>query len=97
MRRVRIIHATRPLLSGATLASLLLILALWGIGREVWVAHVIQNLGTAVADGHLALYLTTAFLNTRFVVQALVVVSLGAFVYIVSDIVRLLRPQVRVA
>ncbi len=90
MQRVRVIHAVRPLLSGRALGSLLFLLALWGLGREVWVAHVVQNLGQAGLASTLN-FLVAAFLNTRFIVQALTIVAGAALVYTTSDFFRAIR------
>lgn len=75
MRRVRMAHALRPLLSGGALALAIFVFALWGIGREVWVAQVFANAPHAgiLASFKFFLY---AFENTRITVQAL---SLAAF------------------
>jgi hypothetical protein len=35
MQRIRIMHALRPFVSGTALASVLFLIAVWGIGREV--------------------------------------------------------------
>jgi hypothetical protein len=88
MRRVRIIAAVRPFLSGTALASVLFLLAVWGIGREVWVAHIIQNMPQATDITALTRFLVAAFLNTRFIVQVLTIVAGGAFVYTIHEISR---------
>lgn len=88
MRRVRIIHAVRPFFSGSALAALLFVVALWAIGREVWVAHVFRNLEVAIRAGTVSDFLIAAFVNTRFVVQVLVVLAAGAFVYALRELAR---------
>ena len=80
MRRVHTISILRPIFSGGTLAVLIATLALWGIGREVWVAKVFAN-GPQSFFGHLA-YLAYAFEHTRLSVQALSLVTILAFVYL---------------
>ncbi|HUY62708.1 MAG TPA: hypothetical protein VMV50_02895 [Candidatus Paceibacterota bacterium] len=88
MRRVHTIRLLRPLISSGALAVLVFILALWGIGREVWVAHVFQNMprtGGPVALDHFWL---AAFAHTRLVVQALVLVTLGSLVYLARTFAR---------
>jgi hypothetical protein len=97
MRRVRIIHTMRPILSGAAIASVLLVLALWGIGREVWVAHVVQNLELSAQAGHLLAFLAAAFANTRFVVQVLTLSALAALTYVCAEFIRTLRTIARFA
>lgn len=93
MRRVRVIHTVRPLLSGTALGSALALLAVWGIGREVWVAHIVENLALSFQAGHVLSYLAAAFLNTRFVVQLLTLGALGALIYTAVDFVRALQSQ----
>ena len=96
MRRVRIMHAARPLLSGTALGSLLFLLALWGIGREVWVAHVVQNLEQVGLSATLH-FLVAAFLNTRFIVQVLTILAGGALVYVIHELARTPGNQTSVA
>ena len=43
MRRVRLIRILALVISTAALATLTFIAAMWGIGREVWVARVFEN------------------------------------------------------
>ncbi|KND51134.1 MAG: hypothetical protein ABA06_02355 [Parcubacteria bacterium C7867-001] len=85
MSRVRTAHALRPLVSATALSLVVFVLALYGIGREVWVAHVFENLSNALGNGTITTYLTAAFLNTRFVVQALSIVSLGALIWLARE------------
>ncbi len=82
MLRVRTVHVTRRIFSNTTLSAVVFVLALWGIGREVWVARVFQNapsLTNIDAAAHFFLY---AFLDTRLIVQALSIVALGALVWL---------------
>ena len=88
MRRVRRISILRLLISSGVFALTLALLALYGIGREVWVARVFEN-GPQTFWGH-ALYLLYAFEHTRFVVQALALLCLGSFVYLARECVRLI-------
>lgn len=73
MRRVRTVRVLRPLVSAGALAALVLAVALWGIGREVWVAKVFAN-GPHGFFAH-AGYLLYAFRHTRLLVQALVLAA----------------------
>lgn len=78
MRRVRIMYAIRasaPVLA----ASFLFVLALWGIGREVWVAKVFENMASS-AD--VLSFLLDAFVHTDIAVQALSILALGAFIWL---------------
>lgn len=93
MRRVHTIHILRPFLSPAALAALVAVLALWGIGREVWVAKVFANaphtfLGTAQ-------YLTYAFDHTKIAVQALTLLTAAAALYLARETARLLASALR--
>lgn len=93
MRRVRVAHTLRPFVSGTALAVFFLLLAVWGIGREVWVAHVFTNLEAMPSLASAVHFVVSAFVSTRFVVQALSVLALGAFVWIVRDTARNLVPS----
>ena len=64
MRRVHRIRVLRLIISGAVFALTATLLALYGIGREVWVARVFEN-GPQDARGQL-LYFIYAFEHTRF-------------------------------
>jgi hypothetical protein len=68
------------------------VLALWGIGREVWVARVFAN-GPQDFIGH-AFYLTYAFEHTRLVVQSLTLLTLASVIYIAREIGRFSLQQV---
>lgn len=86
MRHVRRIRILRLIISGVVFALTASLLALYVLGREVWVAHVLEN-GPQTFSGHL-LYFVYAFEHTRFVVQALVVVCVASFVYIAREALR---------
>lgn len=86
MRQVRRIRILRLIISGAVFAVTATLLALYGIGREVWVARVFEN-GPQDFMGHLS-YLVYAFEHTRFGVQAMVLVCVGSFVYLAREITR---------
>ncbi len=93
MHRVRTIHTLRPLLSEAMLAFVLFAVALYGIGREVWVAKIIANMPSATNVAALTRFMVAAFLNTHFIVQALTVLALAAFVWLAHEMARTLTPQ----
>ncbi len=88
MRRVRLIRILGLIVSTAVLATLTLGATLWGIGREVWVARVFQNAPVDIA--HLPNFLFAAFTHTRFIVQALAVLTLVSLLYLLSEVVRFL-------
>jgi len=80
MRRVRTIHRLRPLISFGALASVVTVVALYGIGREVWVVRVFENSPQDMVGRFL--YFVYAFEHTRFVVQSLVVLTLASTLYL---------------
>ena len=88
MRRVHLIRILQLVISTIVLAALTFVAALWGIGREVWVARVFKN-GPQDFSGHLA-YLLYAFTHTRLIVQALVALTLASLLFLVYETVRFL-------
>jgi hypothetical protein len=96
MRRVRAVHALRPFFSAAALSAALILLSLWGIGREVWVAKVFENAPhqDLIAAGR---FFLGALLGTRLVVQALVALAFIATVYLARETARLLGDLARFA
>lgn len=86
MRRVRIIRILRPIISSGALAVFVFVVALWGIGREVWVARILQNAPSNLTDA--ARFYFYALDHTRLVVQALVFITLAALVYAAREFVR---------
>lgn len=90
MRRVYIMYALRPLVSAGALAVLVLTGALWGIGREVWVAHVLNNMPKFTQVTALSRFWVYAFLHTHIIVQVLVLMSVFAIVYLAHTIARLI-------
>lgn len=88
MRRVQRIRVLRLFVNGVVLSGLVLAVALYGIGREVWVARVFAN-GPQGALGH-ALYLAYAFEHTRFAVQALSLLVLLSVIYLARATAKLI-------
>lgn len=88
MRRVRAARTVSPLLSGEALALVVAVLALWGIGREVWVARVFQNAPSLAHISAASHFWLAAFLNTRSTVQLLVLATLIAALYLVREFAR---------
>jgi len=80
MRRVHTIRLIRPFFSLGALALFILALALWGIGREVWVARVLENAPTSPTL--LPTFYLAAFENTRLTVQVLTLATLASFIYL---------------
>ena len=87
MRRVRRVRILRMAFSGATASCILLVLALWGIGREVWVAKVFSN-GPQGLLGRTG-YLAYAFVHTRVAVQALSLLTLASLLVLARSFARL--------
>lgn len=88
MRRIHLIRILGLVISTGTLAILTLVLALWGIGREVWVARVLENAPRNLAD--LPRFYIAAFDHTRLIVQALSLLTLAALIYSARKLVRAL-------
>lgn len=88
MQRVHLIRALRFAVSGGALSMLISVGALWGIGQQVWVGNVLQNAPAHPLDS-LRFYVA-AFLHTRPVVQALIILTLASLVYVAREISRAL-------
>lgn len=86
MMRIYIAYVLRPIISTGTVSALVFIAALWGIGREVWVARVFNNMPQLTHVAALTQFWTYAFLHTHFIVQALVVMSIIATVYFARSV-----------
>lgn len=87
MRRVRLIRVLRLIISTVVLAVLTSVAALWGIGREVWVAHVLENAPARMQD--IPNFYISAFLHTHLIVQVLTVLTLGSLLYLIIELARL--------
>ncbi len=95
MGRVRAIHVFQMFLTTTALSVVAFVVSLWGVGREVWINRVIQN-EPSISLVHLNLadisafvhFYISAFLDTRFVVQVLVVLSVMALAWFVYGAVR---------
>ncbi len=88
MRRVHLIRILGLIISTSVLAILTLVLALWGIGREVWVARVFQNAPTDFI--HIPNFFIAAFGHTRLVVQVLALLTFASFVHLARKTVQLI-------
>lgn len=95
MRRVYIIRVLRPLVSTGAFAAVIVFLALWGIGREVWVAQVVRN---APSDPlALSKFSLSAFAHTTLIVQALSILVIASFVYLARELARSVSSFMHVA
>ncbi len=90
MRRVRIIRILGLIISTAVLALVTFVLALWGIGKEVWVARIFQNMPHSGDLSAIGRFYLSAFGHTRLVVQALSVITFASFVYLARETARLI-------
>lgn len=86
MNRVRTIHRVRPLLSSTAGASVLFALSLYAIGREVWVARVLENMPNVVDVLAVARFFLAAFITTHATVQLSILLTVGAFVWLVREL-----------
>ncbi len=86
MQRVHLIRALKFAISGGVFSTILSFLGLWGIGREVWVAHILQNAPRNPAD--LFQFYLAAFEHTRLAVQVLIVLTVAALVFVAREVTR---------
>ena len=97
LRRARFIHVVRPLLSGTLFGALAAILALYFLGREVWVARVFENMPSLMDVAALTMFLERAFLNTSFAVQVLTVVLVAGVIWAARDTAHSIKLATRFA
>ena len=90
MRRVRTIRFLRAL-EAPVAASLLLAAALWVIGREVWVAKVLENMRQQASATDVLAFFANAFAHTDFLVQALTLLTLLATAWLIASSFRALH------
>ncbi len=95
LRRVRTIRLIRPLLSGTVLGSALAVASLYALGREVWVAHVVENMPSPANLLAFARFLEAAFINTSFVVQVLSLLLVAGLVWVVRDALQYVKTSSR--
>lgn len=97
MRRIRIIRTLRLAFSPLPTSVALFGISLAVFGREVWVAHVLQNLAFVHSPESFLAFVVSAFLNTRFVVQMVTILMGGAVLWFAYGIQRLLTTPYRFA
>lgn len=88
MRRVHLIRILGLIISTTVLALLTSTAALWGIGREVWVARIFENAPPNLDD--LPNFYVTAFMHTNIIVQILTVLTLASLLYLAFETARLI-------
>lgn len=86
MQRVHLIRALRVALSSGVLSTLVSVLALFGIGREVWVVRILQNAPVSLLN--IPQFYFSAFVHTHFIVQALIVLMLASLLYVAYEVAR---------
>lgn len=91
MRRIKIIRFFRPVVSTHILSLAAVLLALWGIGREVFVAQVFANMTSLSGLNAFVSFGVTAILHTTMLVQVLVLVSVVAGAWFVAGVLGSLR------
>jgi hypothetical protein len=91
MNRVHTIHAIRTFLTGNILACVVFAASLWGIGREVWVSHVFQNMPSIQNVPAVMQFYAYAFLDTRTIVQVLALLTAAAFIWLLYGTLSMLR------
>lgn len=87
MRRVHLIRILKLIISTIVLATLTAVAALWGIGREIWVARVFENAPLNLDD--LPRFYFAAFTHTNLIVQALTLLTLASLLYLAFETARL--------
>ena len=90
MRRVRTIHRVRTIAPIAVACGLFLF-ALWGIGREVWVAKVLENMPSVWNVPQVLGFASSAFLHTELAVQILLITALAALVWLARAVALRMR------
>ncbi|MCX6787452.1 MAG: hypothetical protein NTY93_02960 [Candidatus Kaiserbacteria bacterium] len=90
MHRVRLLRILGLIISTIMLAVLTFVAALWGVGREVWVARVFENMPHANNFAGFANFWFAAFTHTRLLVQVLTLLTLASFIYLARETARAL-------
>ncbi len=90
MKRVYRMRVLRALASNTVLAAAVAAAALYGIGREVWVAKVFANMPQVASLSAQTSFWLSAFFHTHFLVEALIVATLLALIILARETARLL-------
>ena len=97
LRRARFIRALRVATSGTVVAAVLALGSLYAIGREVWVARVIENMPSPANLAAFVRFFEVAFLNTTFVVQTLSLLAMFAVLWAAYDAAKSIHSGTRFA
>jgi hypothetical protein len=81
--RVHTIRTLRPLVSDAAAGVVLFLVALYGIGHEVWVAKVVANMPPLFDVAAVTQFFLAAFMQTEFIVQTLTVLAVVAAILVI--------------
>ena len=92
MRRIYRARVLRFVISTDTLAIFIFVLALWGIGREVWVTRIFQNMPHSGNISALFTFWFSAFLHTNFIVEALSVLTFACVIFLAREVARTFSP-----
>lgn len=95
LQRARFVHSIRPLISDTLLVFVLMLISVYCISREVWVARVLENMPS---PAHLAAFwrfVEAAFLNTSFAVQILSVLLVAGTIWVARSMAEKLRASPR--
>jgi len=90
MQRVRLLRILGLVISTGMLAVLTFVAALWGVGREVWVARIFENMPHTNNFATFASFWFVAFMHTQLLVQVLTLLTLASLIYLVREIIRTL-------
>lgn len=80
-RRIHIIRIVRPILSVQVASALLFVVAVMGVGREVWMEQVLLNMPPIQDIPATARFFFYAFTHTELAVQGLLVVAASTLVW----------------
>lgn len=85
MRRVQAISILRRIFSPSFGSAIVFLAALWGIGREVWVARVLENMPQSGDILAVLQFFSAAFGNTEGIVQVFTVLTLFSAAYLARE------------
>jgi hypothetical protein len=88
MSRVHTIHALRPFVSTAAFCVALVVVSVYAVSREVWVAMIVRNMPRLTDVVGLWNFFSYAFIHTGLLVQALSVVTVGASILLIQDSIK---------
>lgn len=97
LTRARRIHVLRPFLSGTVLGLLVAATSLYALGREVWIARVLENIPVQAGVLAVVRFFEVAFMNTSFAVQALSILLVFGVMWIARDAARTIAGEMRFA